>query len=218
MARIARVVVPEVPHHVVQRGNRRQDVFFKQEDRDEYFKILKKQCLKHGLKIWAYCLMRNHVHLIVVPQNVDSFGKGIGEAHKEYTRMINFREGWRGYLWEGRFKSHPLDEKYLYAAVRYVERNPVRAKIVERAEDYEWSSARAHVEKGPDEVLSSFYLLEEINDWSKYLATSNNYEEGLVRQHSQSGLPLGDEGFVLGLEKMLGRRLQRMKPGKQSIH
>ena len=119
MARIARVVVPEVPHHVVQRGNRRQDVFFKSEDRSEYLKILKKQSVKYGFKIWAYCLMRNHVHLIVVPQDVDSFGKGIGEAHKEYTRMINFREGWRGYLWEGRFKSHPLDEQYLYSAVRY---------------------------------------------------------------------------------------------------
>ena len=113
--------------------------------------------------------MSNHVHLIAVPEGESGLAKAIGETHKRYTRKVNFREGWRGYLWEGRFKSFVLDEKYVYAAVRYVERNPVRVKIVQRAEDYRWSSALAHVQRRKDPLLSDFYLMEEIEDWSEYL-------------------------------------------------
>jgi len=154
MARMARVVIPNIPHHIVQRGNRSQKTFFSDKDKVFYLKLLHKYAEKEGLSFWAYCLMDNHVHLIVVPKREDSLAKGIGDTHKHYTRMINFRENWRGYLWQGRFSSFPLDEKYLYAAIRYVERNPVMAGLVKRAEDYEFSSAKAHVYKTKDFLLS----------------------------------------------------------------
>ena len=119
MARIARIVIPGVPHHIIQRGNRRQDVFFCDEDRKRYLAILLEESGKAGLTYWAYCLMNNHVHLIAVPKDEKGLAKGIGETHRKYTKYINTREKWRGYLWQGRFMSCPLDEKHLYAAVRY---------------------------------------------------------------------------------------------------
>src|SRR3990172_7668648 len=133
MVRIARIVIPGLPHHVIQRGNRRQPVFFRTSDFEAYLRILKEQSAKFGISFWAYCLMANHVHLIAIPDSEESFAHGIAETHRRYTRMVNFRENWRGYLWQGRFSSYPLDETYLYAAVRYVERNPVRAGIVTKA-------------------------------------------------------------------------------------
>jgi putative transposase len=168
-ARQARLVARDLPHHVIQRGNRRQKVFFERQDREFYLQLLEEKAGKYRVEVWAYCLMDNHVHLIVVPAEESSLARAIGETHKEYTRMINFREKWRGYLWEGRFKSFIVDEKYIYAVIRYVERNPVRAKMVRKAEDYEWSSAKMHVEKRLSRVLSHFYLLDEIKDWSEYL-------------------------------------------------
>ena len=143
MAKMARVEVVGFPHHVIQRGNRRQNVFFKDSDKQEYLKILSLQADLFGMKVWAYCLMDNHVHLIVVPEREGSLTRTIGEAHRLYTRMVNFREGWRGYLWQGRFSSFPLDSDYLYHCVRYVERNSVRAGMVRRAEEYPFSSAKA---------------------------------------------------------------------------
>ena len=120
MARLARVINPGFPHHVIQRGNRRQNVFFSDEDREAYLQILKEQSEKYGVKYWAYCLMDNHVHLVAVPMEKDSLARAIGETHRKYTRMINFRENWRGYLWQGRFRSFPVDTVYLYNLVRYL--------------------------------------------------------------------------------------------------
>ena len=197
MARMGRIVAPLMPHHVVQRGNRRQEVFFGEEDRTVYLRILQEQSQKNQVKIWAYCLMSNHVHLIAVPEGESGLAKAIGETHKRYTRKVNFREGWRGYLWEGRFKSFVLDEKYVYAAVRYVERNPVRVKIVQRAEDYRWSSALAHVQRRKDPLLSDFYLMEEIEDWSEYLREEEEQEDlKLLRRHGSVGRPLGRPEFL----------------------
>ena len=215
-ARIARVEAINEPHHVIQRGNRRQNVFFKDEDKIQYLKILSLQSKLFGLKIWAYCLMDNHIHLIVVPMEEKSLTECIAETHRLYTRMINFREGWRGYLWQGRFKSFPLDERYLYAAVRYVERNPVRAKLVEKAQEYAWSSARVHVEKGKDPVLSSFYLEDEIDDWSRYLSCEDEPDDvQRIRRHGYTGRPLGDKVYINRLEVQLGRVLHKQKPGPQ---
>ncbi len=101
MARLARVVVPGVPHHVTQRGNRRQATFFNEEDYAAYLALLGEWCGRCGVAVWAYCLMPNHVHLIVVPESEDGLRRGLGEAHRRYTRRINFREGWRGHLWQG---------------------------------------------------------------------------------------------------------------------
>ena len=123
MPRIKRIEEANYPYHIIQRGNRRQRVFLRETDNDLYLKILRVHAQFYGLEIWAYCLMVNHVHLIVVPRVKDTLTVCIGEVHRQYTRMINFREGWRGHLWQGRFKSFPLDERYLFAALRYVERN-----------------------------------------------------------------------------------------------
>ncbi len=214
MVRIARVVVEGMPHHVVQRGNRRQDVFFKKEDRISYLRILKEQSERFGVKYWAYCLMDNHVHLIAIPEKKESLAQAIGEAHRRYTRMINFREQWRGYLWQGRFSSFVLEERYLYAAVRYVERNPVRAKLVKKAEDYEWSSASAHVSKQDDGIIDRCFLEEEISDWADYLKESDDEGDlGLFRRHGATGRPLGNKEFIEWLAKRLGIELEKKKTG-----
>jgi len=214
MPRIARVVAVGEPHHIVQRGNRCQKVFFHDSDKEKYLSILHLQARLFELDVWAYCLMDNHVHIIAVPKKEDSLVRAIGETHRLYTRMINFRKQWRGYLWQGRFKSMPLDESYLYAAIRYVERNPVRAKIVSRAEDYRWSSARSHVHKIEDKVLSPFPLLNEIENWSQYLTAEEKKERlRVIRHHSTTGRPLGSEKFIQKLENQVRRVLRKEKPG-----
>ena len=118
MARLARVVAPGLPHHVTQRGNRRQETFFCEADYEDYIRLMSEWCSRWDVDVWAYCLMPNHVHMIVVPQSEEGLRRAIGEAHRRYTRRINFREGWRGHLWQGRLASYPLDERYLLAATR----------------------------------------------------------------------------------------------------
>lgn len=213
---MARIVIPNIPHHITQRGNRSQKVFFSDKDKSFYLDLLHKHAQEAGLSFWAYCLMDNHVHLIAVPEKESSLAKGIGDTHKYYTRMINFRENWRGYLWQGRFSSFPLDEKYLYAAIRYVERNPVRAGLVKRAEDYEFSSAKAHVYKKRDPLLSGSFLIEEIKDWRSFLADDDSEQDKKrFRKHGRTGRPLGQEGFIKELERITGRILKPKKPGRK---
>jgi REP element-mobilizing transposase RayT len=129
MARIARIVVPAVPHHVTQRGNRRQAVFFGEDDYRAYLALLSEYAGKAGVRVWAWCLMPNHVHLMLAPPSAEALRAALAEAHRRYSRLINFREGWRGYLWQGRFASCPMDEAHALAAARYIELNPVRARL-----------------------------------------------------------------------------------------
>ena len=214
MARLARVVIPHIPHHIVQRGNRRQNVFFSDEDKITYLSIMEKFGRKAGLTFWAYCLMDNHVHFITVPNTPKSLAEGFGEVHRRYTRMINFRENWRGFLWQGRFNSFPLDERRLYAAIRYVEQNPVRAGLVSNAADYPFSSAKTHILKKKDNLCSDFFLLEEIQDWATYLSTPLSQKELILfRRHGNTGRPFGDRPFISRLEQLTGRILNRKKPG-----
>ena len=142
MARLARLVIPGMPHHITQRGNRRQQTFFNEGDYAAYLELMAEWCREEGVEIWSYCLMPNHIHLIAVPSSEDGLRRAIGEAHRRYTRRINFREKWRGYLWQGRFASFVMDEPYLVAAARYVELNPVRARLAVCADAWRWSSAR----------------------------------------------------------------------------
>ena len=169
MARLARFVFPGLPHHVTQRGNRRQQVFFSGEDYKDYLALLAEDCRDARVSVWAYCLMPNHVHLILVPSDTGGLRAALAEAHRRYTRKVNFREGWRGYLWQGRFSSFPMDDEYLFACARYVELNPVRAKLVERARDWQWSSARAHLTRRDDKLVSAAPLLERVPDWKSFL-------------------------------------------------
>ncbi len=204
MARIARIIAAGIPHHVTQRGNRRMTTFFRDEDYQAYIQLMGEWCCKCGVEIWAYCLMPNHVHLIAVPTSIDGLRLGIGEAHRRYSRMINFRENWRGHLWQGRFASFPMDETYLLAAALYVEMNPVRAKLTTDAACWPWSSAHAHLAGKDDELVKVAPLLEMTGDWKQFLAGSTEDERFTkIRKHERTGRPLGEEGFIDRLESVL---------------
>jgi len=215
MARLARVVAPGHPHHVTQRGNRRQATFFCDEDYGRYAALVAEGCRKHGATVWAWCLMPNHVHLVVVPETAGSLALALGEAHRRYTRSVNFREGWRGYLWQGRFASYAMDAAYALAAARYVERNPVRAGLVKRAWEWPWSSAAAHVAGRGDVLIKrGGPLAAEVSDWRRFLlGDSDEAELEALRRHGRTGRPLGSLEFVLEMESIIGRRLRRLQPG-----
>jgi putative transposase len=216
MARLPRIVVPGCPHHVINRGNRRQIVFFSDSDKAYFYELLKRESAKAKMVIWVYCLMNNHVHFIAVPETEDALAKGVGEVQRKYALTINIRNDWKGHLWQSRFGSYPMDNVHLYFAARYIEQNPVRAKLVKKAEDYRWSSARAHVLKVKDELLSDFDLASSIPDWGAYLRekTSEAFID-MLRAHEKSGRPLGSEKFLDELEKKTGRRLRKEKPGRK---
>jgi putative transposase len=218
MPRIARVVIPDIPHHITQRGNRRQRVFFSDDDRLAYLELLSDFTKAHEVEIWGYCLMDNHVHIIAVPRTVGGLARALGEAHRRYTRMINFRKNWRGYLWQGRFSSCPLDEAHLYAAMRYVEMNPVRANMVEKAEGYRWSSARAHVLGLDDEVLSGGERdAMTMGDWGLFLSEHEDDDVlRKLRKYVRTGRPLGNDAFVEKVEYLTRRIIRRNKPGPKS--
>ncbi len=213
MARIARVVAAGIPHHITQRGNRRLTTFFTDEDYRTYIALMAEWCRKCAVDIWAYCLMPNHVHLIAVPETEDGLRLGIGEAHRRYSRMVNFREEWRGHLWQGRFSSFPMDEAYLLASARYVEKNPVRTHLVPEASLWPWSSAGAHLAGQDDELVRVDPLLSMVGDWKNFLAEEKEEPLNAIRKHERTGRPLGAEEFVDRLELELGRSLKPEKPG-----
>lgn len=202
------------PHHVTQRGNRRMRTFFRDDDYRLYIGLMAQSCSRLGVEVWAYCLMPNHVHLIAVPPSEDALRRAIGDAHRRYTRQVNLRKGWTGHLWQGRFASFVMDEAHLLAAARYVELNPVRARLVRRPEDYPWSSARAHLRGENDPVVVVEPLLHLQPDWQGFLSMGLAEDEAkTLRQRERTGPPAGSTGFVAALEALTGRRLLRQKPG-----
>ena len=217
MSRIARVVVPGIPHHVTQRGNRGADVFETDEDHRAYLRFLKQYVQRRGLAVWAYCLMTNHVHLVVVPEREDSLATGLRDAHTVYAMRFNTRTQLSGHVWQGRFYSCPLDEAHLWAAVRYVERNPVRAGLAERAEAYPWSSAAAHCGLLEDAVLSrDFPPGGVIDDWAEWLCEEEEAEAATrIRRQTHTGRPCGSPAFVLRLEGLVQRMLTPRAVGRK---
>jgi putative transposase len=213
MARIARVICPGIPHHITQRGNRRQKTFFCDDDYLAYVALMAEWCKKHDVSIWAWCLMPNHVHLVAVPQTEVGLARAIGEAHRRYTRRINFREKWRGHLWQERFASFPMDESHLLAAVRYVEMNPVAAKLAAHPAEYRWSSARAHIQAEDDVLASPSPLQTMISDWEDFLRLSSYVELQILKRYEKTGRPLGSKSFVDKIEQALGRILTPQRPG-----
>jgi len=198
MPRVARQVLPGVPHHVTQRGNRRQPTFFGDEDYALYLNLLRFWCGRAGTKVWAWCLMPNHVHLVMVPDHVDGLRAALAETHRRYTWQINRREGWHGHLWQSRFASAPMDEAHLHACLRYVELNPVRAGLAQRAEDWRWSSARAHLGLGMDGLTDVEAGRARVEDWSAFLAIGVSVKErDAIRAAEASGQPLGRVGRAL---------------------
>ena len=213
MPRIARAVISRVPHHITQRGNRGEDVFFADADRMRYLELLSQYAPKHGLDILAYCLMSNHVHLVATPQRDDSLATTLKPVHLRYAQHVNWSQKLTGRLWQGRFFSCPLDKAHFWSAVRYVERNPVRAGIVRRAENYLWSSAATHCGLRDHRFLSNrANWTDHIDDWSAWLRQK---EEPVVveelRRQTKTGRPAGSARFVARIEKAL-RRTLRPKP------
>ena len=218
MPRIARVVVPGVPYHILNRGNHRQDVFLRESDKLLYLKLLEENGKEFGILYLAYCLMNNHLHLNAIPKREDSFAKGLGEANRKYSTIINIRESWTGQMWQGRFKSFPMDERYVFRAVRYTEKNPVRAGLVKRADDFKWSSAGAHITGKSNSVLTLCDTREylSVDDWAEYLNEDDDEKEiAQIRSHIKSGRPLGSKDFVARMEAATGRKLTAEKPGRR---
>ena len=216
MPRLARPVFSGVPHHITQRGNRREKVFFSDADREAYLEWLVEYCAKHGLEVLAYCLMTNHIHAVAVPEREEALGRVFRPLHTRYAQRINRLKKWKGHLWQGRFFSSALDETYLWAAIRYVERNPVRARMVRRAENYRWSSAAAHCGLKADPVLTTdpawLRQIKSTGDWSKWLAEGDRPEQlEVLRRHVERGLPCGAEGFIRKLERQT-KQLLRFRP------
>lgn len=217
MARMARVVAPGHPHHVTQRGNRRQQTFFSDGDYRSYLELMSTWCGRLNVDVWAYCLMPNHVHMIMVPEDEHGLRRAIGEAHRRYTRLVNLRQDWRGHLWQGRFASFPMDPGHLLASARYVELNPVRAGLVRQPEDWPWSSAAAHLAGKGDRLCTVSPLMEEVEDWRAFLDGGLAGEAAeAIRRHQRTGRPLGGEQFIETLEKTLGLRLKKRRPGPKA--
>src|SRR5580704_11961216 len=206
MSRIACIVVPRCPHHVTQRGNRREPIFFEDGDQEVYRDLLAEQAEKARIQIWAYCLMPNHVHVIVVPREEKGFAQAIGEAHRRYTSFINARGRWSGHLFQNRFASVPMDDAHFVTALRYVSLNPVRARLVARAEDWPWSSVRAHLAGRDDGLVTVKPVLERVGDFAKLLEPDAADDErfAAVRRSEASGRPLATAEFVADLERILG--------------
>ena len=218
MSRVARVVVPGFPHHVTQRGNRQADVFETDADRECYLRFLKRYADRHGLAIWAYCLMTNHIHLVAVPLREDSLALSLRDAHTVYAMYFNTRTRQSGHVWRGRFYSSPMDSAHLWAAVHYVECNPVRARLVKRAQDYRWSSAAAHCALRRDPILANdFPEPGVIADWSDWLGQSQDDEtQNFIRRRTHSGRPCGPKTFVEQIEHLLKRTLHPQKRGPKT--
>ncbi len=216
MARLARIVVPDIPHHVTQRGNRRETVFFGPEDYRAYLELLAEAGKKAETRVWAYCLMPNRVHLILVPRHGDGLRATLADAHRRYTRRINARNQWTGHLWQGRFGSVAMDEAHLANAVRYVSLNPVRAGLVARAAAWPWSSVRAHLSGEDDELVSVRPVLDRFPDFAGLLESAEDEARtAALRAVESIGRPLGTARWIDQIELRLDRPVRPGKRGRK---
>jgi len=191
------------------------DIFNCDDDRTAYLHFIAAQTSRFGVEVLAWCLMTNHVHFVAVPEEESSLARAFGEAHRLYTRMKNFEQGVRGYLFQGRFGSCVLDERHLIAAVRYVEQNPVRAKMVKEPWDYVWSSARFHVElEETDPLVKDRSLIGLVKDWRCLLLHPDMAAYENLRCGVRVGRPMGDEFFIKTVEAVVGRDLSKGKSGR----
>jgi putative transposase len=212
MARLARLVAAGLPHHITQRGTDRQRVFFTDTDRNVYLDLLATSAERARMRLLAYCLMPNHVHLIAVPEEATSLATALRRAHGRYANYLNARRNRSGHLWQNRFFSCALDTKHLFAALNYIERNPVRASLAARPEEFRWSSAKAHLSgQDPSGLLDLEFWREAGGSerWRGLLATPEELAViRLLQRGTFSGRPVGDDAFVSQLESRLGRILK----------
>jgi putative transposase len=213
MARLARVVVPDHPHHVTQRGNGGARTFFGDEDYALYRDLLAEHCRAAGVAVWAWCLMPNHVHLVLVPSDADGLRRALAPVHRRYAGIIHARRRRTGHFWQGRFGAVVLDETHLVAALAYVALNPVRARLVARARDWRWASTRAQLSGRDDGVTTLAPIRSRIPNFAAFLAGAADAEAfARLRAAESIGRPLGDDGFVAASERPPARTL---RPGKR---
>lgn len=215
MARLPRIVLPGIPHHVTQRGNRREKVFFEDGDYALYLDLLSDAAERSGVAIWAYCLMPNHVHIIAVPSDEDGLRRTFRYVHRHYTGYINARMRVTGHLWQGRFSSVAMDEAHLVSALRYVALNPVRARMVERAEDWCWSSTRAHLAGESNVYVDVVPALDRVGSFSAFLGEA--FDEAMtyaaLRKAESVGRPIGSKEWLADMEARTGLTLAPAKRG-----
>ena len=218
MARFPRLVIPGLPHHVTQRGNGRQPTFFEEADYALYVDLFAQAVQRAGCAVWAYCLMPNHVHAIVVPSDEDGLRRTFGDLHRRYTGYINARARRTGHLWQGRFGSVAMDEAHLHHALRYVSLNPVRARLTRRAEDWRWSSAAAHLAGKDDALVTVAPALERVGDFAAFLAQDVDEAAAFLplRKAESIGRPIGNAEWIEALEARTGRTLAPAKRGPKA--
>jgi putative transposase len=214
MARLARLVIPGLPHHVTQRGNGRAQTFFGEADYRLYRDLLAQSCRKAGVSVWAWVLMPNHVHLILVPEDEDALRRALAWTHRYYAGHIHTREQRSGHFWQGRFGAVAMDEVHLAAALRYVALNPVRARLVERPEAWRWSSVGAHLSGCEDGLTALGPVLERFPRFAEFIETPpDDAQFERLRRAESIGRPLGDDAFLADLEARTGRTLKPAKRG-----
>jgi putative transposase len=208
--------MPECPHHVTQRGNERRDVFFTPTDREVYLGLLKQYAQLYAVDILGYCLMSNHVHLVLLPHQAESMSKLLKHLQMRYCQYRHALERGSGHLWQGRYYSCAVDPERLACVMRYVELNPVRAAMVKDAEEYEWSSAAVHL--GAWDVRGLLALDDWTKCWSPVdwrLVLQGGVEDSVaIREATYGGRPLGSTEFVQNLGRFLQRPLQKRSPGR----
>jgi len=211
MGRFARAVAVGVAHHITQRGVDQQRVFFTDADRRTYLECLENYCAQARLRILAYCLMSNHIHLVAIPDEPESLAVSLRRAHGRYALYLNARRGRAGHLWQNRFYSCSLDEPHLWAALRYVEHNPVRARLVTRPEEYAWSSAAAHLGASDRPELLDWDFYTHAGGRERWTGMLAEPEELVAIRSLQrgtfTGRPVGSPEFIARLEQELGRPL-----------
>lgn len=218
MPRIARVVAIGLPHHITQRGNYRQDVFLDDNDRTKYLLWIQEYSQKYHLNILAYCLMQNHVHFVAIPQKEDSLARTFNIAHMRYSQYLNKKMKNRGHLWQGRFYSCVLDEPHLFMAAKYIERNPVRAKLIKKPWEWLWSSADAHIGNKTEHIkLSNLFGLIDMScqEWKQYIDSQEKESDiKTIRKHTYTGRPLGTSEFTQNLEMKFSKKLAALPRGR----
>jgi putative transposase len=215
MARLPRVVIPGVPHHVTQRGNRRERTFFEEGDYALYLDLLAEAAHRARAELWCYCLMPNHVHVVVVPSDVDGLRRTFRHVHRHYAGFINARMRVTGHLWQGRFGSVAMDEAHFVNALRYVSLNPARAGLVKRAGDWRWSSVRAHLAGEDDHVVKVAPALERVGDFASFL--DEEFDEPAaywgLRKAESGGRPVGSAEWIKAMEVKTGMKLAPARRG-----
>ena len=216
MPKFPRLVVPGYPHHITQRGVRRQKTFFDETDYQTYRNLAVELTGDWPVEFWAYCLMPNHIHAVVVPEHADSLSKYFAVLHRRYARAVNLRNEWQGHLWQKRFFSVVMDERHTIAGLRYVELNPVRAGICRHPREWPWSSTNGNLGLTNDPLIDRSRTNNIIADWSAYLV-----EEGDVsaveqlRRQTGTGRPGGDDEFLRTIESRTGRRVRKKRAGRK---